>query len=772
MEERHIQNIQETDDAYVISFGKAEEDVSEFLEETEERALADIETKPTSGMIAEAKKGLAWRREHGRGGTAVGIARARTIANGQNLSISTVKRMYSFFSRHEVDKQADGFSPGEKGYPSNGRIAWALWGGDAGFSWSSKKVKQIENEQEKKTEDLEKKDTVINYKRVFELDTRNKPYDEKLRTVNLAFSSEEPYKRNFGMEVLSHKMDDVEMEFLNSGRAPLLLDHDSTKQIGVIEKAYIDENDKVGRATVRFGQSNLSKEIFQDVVDGIRKNISVGYEITNMAKMERNDDDKDDYYRVSWRPLEVSSVSIPADTSVGVGRARENINNKQPEMAERQTMEEKSIETPKVESPSVDVAQLTEKTRKDEVARIKEISALGAKHNCKELAEKGIANGLSIAEFRGQVLNHIGDAKPLETKSDEVGLSKKDARDYSLARAVQALVTGDWSNAQLEREASEEIAKRNGKSPRGFFVPSDVSWQRDLTQGTATAGGNLVATDLLAGSYVEALRSRSFVRDAGATVLSGLKGDVAIPAANAVTTAYWVAENAAPTEGAPTYRQITMNPKTVAAYVDISRHLMMQSTPAIETIVRNDIVKGLASAVDKAALQGSGSSNQPTGVLNTSGIGSVAIGTNGGPITYGDVVDTWKEVATDNADVGSLAWFTTPVQVARNMQKPKVASTDSVMIQNEQGNLMGYKLYSTTNMPDNLTKGTASGTCSALLFGNFNDLVIAEWGNLDVMVDPYSLSTQGATRIAAFYDIDIGVRHAESFAAIQDLLAS
>jgi len=105
----------------------------------------DVNLKPTSGMKYEAQKGLDWRSEFGRGGTAVGIARARDITNGKEMSPSTVRRMYSFFSRHEVDKQAEGFSPGEKGYPSNGRIAWALWGGDAGFSWAKKKRAQLDN---------------------------------------------------------------------------------------------------------------------------------------------------------------------------------------------------------------------------------------------------------------------------------------------------------------------------------------------------------------------------------------------------------------------------------------------------------------------------------------------------------------------------------------------------------------------------------------------------------------------------------------------------
>lgn len=588
------------------------------------------------------------------------------------------------------------------------------------------------------------------------------------RTIDLSFSSETPYERSFGMEIIDHnKMD---LSFLASGNAPMLADHDPTKIIGIIEKVNIAN--ARGRAKVRFGKGELANSIFQDIKDGIRPNISFGYEVLSMEKVKAEDKDEEkSYYKVATLPLEISSVGIPADQSVGVNRSKEIINNdnnnKQSIIKVIKMEKENKIQ----DTPKVDNEKIKAEIQKSEVDRVREIYAVASKHNQKSLADESIKNGLSVAEFKGVILEKIGN-KPLATRTDEVGLSKKEERNYSLAKGVKALATGDWSEAQLEKEASEQIAKQTGKNARGLFVPSDVNfYKRDLTQGTATAGGHTVATDLLGGSYVEALRARSMVKEAGATVLSGLVGDVAIPAANAVTTAYWVAENSAATEGAPTFRQVSLAPKTISSYVDLSRHLMHQSAVNIESVLRQDLIKGLSTAVDNAALQGSGSSNQPTGILNQSGIGSVAIGTNGGAGTYTSVVNTWKEVATDNADMGALAWFTTPIQVSRFMTTAKVSSTDSRMIMDTKDSLIGYKVYSTKNMPDDLTKGSSSGDCSALLFGNFNDLIIGEWGNLDVMLDPYSLSTLGATRIAAFYDVDIAVRHAESFAAIQDLNA-
>ena len=654
-------------------------------------------------------------------------------------------------------------------------------------SLSKEEKKPVEKQEQKENEKSMETKKEIQQKVTNQESTKEKLYrlfgldqkaiNEDKRTVNLAFSSEEPYDRSFGTEILSHNPQDVDFSFIASGKAPLLLNHDLEKQIGVIEKANISDADKVGRAVVRFGKSKLADEVFRDVIDGIRSNVSVGYEIMKMEKIKNDDEDKEKpSYRVNWKPLEASIVSIPADTTVGVGRNRyDNLtdqdNRKEViEVITRENTMEKAKETPKVEAPKVNVEEQIAKARKEETARIKEISSLGARHNCSDLASKAVNDGVSLAQFRGIVLDKLGDAKPLD-KKDAVGLSNKETQDYSIVKAIKAMTTGNWSGAELEKEASDEISRKTGKSPRGIFIPSDIRWQRDLISGASADGGALVATNLLAGSFIEALRARMVVKQAGALVLSGLVGDVAIPAQNAVNSASWVAENAAVTEVNPTYRQVTMAPKTLGTFTDISRHLMHQSTPAIETIVRNDIIQTLSNEVDKKAIQGDGTSNTPTGILNTSGIGSVAMGTNGDQATWAKAVETWKEVATDNANIGALGWVTSPLQISRLMSIAKVSSSDSVMIMNDQTNLMGYKVFSTTNSPDNLTKGTASGTCSALTFGNFNDLIIGEWGSLDISVDPYTNAAKGGTRIIGLYDVDVAVRHAESFAAIKDLIA-
>lgn len=314
----------------------------------------EIDLTPTAAMAEEGQRFKDWRAEGEKGGTDVAVARATQLVNRQELSPETVRRMHSFFSRHEVDKEAEGFSPGEDGYPSPGRVAWAAWGGDPGQSWARGKVATLDRIDERGADmaDMEQRHVVevveddesVNIKfkkhheemaeevvaeerfdraemqmRAFDMNGE-KVIDEETRTVRVGVSSEQPVKRDFGMEVMDHRAGSMNLEFLNSGRAPLLLDHDMERQIGVVESVELDEDARRLRAVVRFGKGAMASEVFTDVVDGIRQNISVGYRIDSRVEQE---DDPEDYYRVSTTPMEISIVSIPADQSslVGVGRS-------------------------------------------------------------------------------------------------------------------------------------------------------------------------------------------------------------------------------------------------------------------------------------------------------------------------------------------------------------------------------------------------------------------------------------------------------------------
>lgn len=856
----------------------------------------EIDTKPTEAMAKEAQRGLDWRREHGRGGTEVGVARARQLINRQDLSPDTVRRMHSFFSRHEVDKQGQGFSPGEDGYPSAGRIAWALWSGDVGQQWARARVArmdtidnraapdalrvgdfvswdnpggrargrieqierngkinvpdssfEIEGTDEdpaalirlyRESEDgYEATDTLVGHKfstltkiealrsaeetrglvdaarsalissqsseadmdkrhivgitedegtvtvvfakaemeeteiegtnelmeagiyegTVFPADRKGEPILHRAdsmdaevkedRRVRMAISSETPVERGAGTEILDHSSSSIDLSFLNSGRAPLLVDHDPTQQIGVIESVSLDESARKLRAVVRFGKGERACEIYDDVVDGIRGNVSIGYYVKKVARAESG------YRATSWQPMEVSVVSIPADPTVGVGRSAE-IPPTVPAIPKKEIKME-------MNQDGVVSAEAAIAKRNKEVS---EMLSLAIRHNQRALAEDAISKGMSIEQFRGSLLERIAD-KPLEAV--EIDMNRQEQKQYSLMRAIESARQGRFGG--FEAEVSQEIAKRYGKDPRGFYVPSMI-FKRDVTTASPANGSNLVPTDHLAGEFVDALRANLVISGLGARMMQGLKGDVAIPALNAKTSVGFVAENSAPgSEGAPSFRQITMSPKTLVQYVDLSRKLMMQSDPSVEMIVRDDMTRQFAAKIDEVAIEGGGAS-EPTGILGTSGIGSVAQGTNGGAITYASCVNLEREVAIDNALAGNLAYLTNPKVVAAMRQTSRQSSgVEGNFILNDANTLLGYRVASTTLVPSDLTKGTSSGVCSALIFGNFADLMIGMFGGLDVLVDPYTGSSTGATRVALYQDIDVAVRHAESFAAIKDI---
>lgn len=586
--------------------------------------------------------------------------------------------------------------------------------------------------------------------------------NEESRTVELAFASEQPYERWWGVEILDLGQPSVRLGRLTSG-GPLLMDHDSRDHIGVIESVQIG-SDRVGRAVVRFGKSARADEVFQDVKDGIRRNVSVGYMIHKAQLVETNDET--DTYRVTdWEPFEISLVSVPADASVGIGRSA---NDESP-------VQIIPVKEPKMSDINVEEvrAQARAEALKGEQARTKEIIAMGEQfkaHGADKIAAECLREGKTVEETRNAILTHIG-SKPLP--SADIGMTREEAKRFSFVRAINALANPNDRKAQdaaaFEREASEAVAAKMGRAANGFFVPSEVQ-QRDLLVGTATAGGNTVATNLLAANFIDVLRNKMALTGLGAQFLTGLVGQIAIPRQTSGATAYWVAENGAPTESQQAFDQVTMTPKTVGAFTDVSRKLLLQSSIDVEGFVRNDLATVLALAIDLAAINGSGASNQPTGILQVSGIGSVAGGTNGLIPTWGNIVDLESAVAVANADVGSLGYLTNAKVRGKLKQVSKVSGQNGFIWDGDMVN--GYATGVSNQVPSNLTKGTASGICSAIIFGNFADLIIGQWGTLDLMVDPYTGSTAGTVRVVALQDIDIAVRHAESFAAMKDALTA
>lgn len=621
--------------------------------------------------------------------------------------------------------------------------------------------------------------------REFSIDQRG--IDEASRTVDLAFSSEVAVERWFGDEILDHSTGAMRMNRL-SDKAAVLMDHNARDQVGVVESARID-GDRVGRASVRFSKSVRGQEIFQDILDGIRSKVSVGYRI-HEAMLEKTGDDGDTYRITDWEPFEISIVAVPADASVGVGRAHDNSESAAAEITAGAMPEQKRKQevvmpgannkaVPAKADNSVDLDAVRTQSGADALKldreRAKEIGAI-ADRAAKQvpevaaLARTAIESGQSVDAFRATLLDKINEQAAQQRSP--IGLTDNEAQSFSFNRAITAAAQRDWSDAGFEQEVCAATAKRFGGKGKGIYIPTDVL-SRAVT--TTVAGAN-VQTDILSSSFIDLLRTRMMVRKLGATVLGGLQGNISIPRQTAAAQAAWIAEGGALTRSDQAYDGVALSPKGVAAGTTVTLQAMMQTSPDVEALTRTDIAKVIALAIDAACINGSGAGAQPLGILNTAGIGSVALGANGAALSNVDaLVDLETLVADSDADVESMSYLTNS-RVVGQMKKLKTTTGEYLFSSKDRDlpsailGANGYDLFRSNQIPKTLTKGTSNGICSAMLFGDWSSLLIGEWGALNLQIDPYT-SGIGNINIDALQFVDAGVRHPESFAAITDILA-
>jgi HK97 family phage major capsid protein/HK97 family phage prohead protease len=810
---------------------------------------------PTEGMREEAQRYRDWKEDGRDGGTEVAARRATQILSGNELSDDTIVEMSAWFARHEVDKKAEGFSPGEEGYPSPGRVAWAAWGGDAGKAFSDRTVESMDRSIDEETRaepdglkvgdfvrwsssggsaqgkitrivrdgqiDVPDSEVVINgeeddpaaliqiYRegddgweqtdvyvghrfstltkiealRAMELtsevpdvvaeESSKKELSRDLegtkfkrveatsfnmvdeRSMEFPFSSEYPVARYFGNEILSHGMESANLSRLNDG-APLLYNHDPDRMIGVVERAWVDGEKKRGYAKVRFSRNKFAQEVLQDVRDGILRGVSFGYSIDKMEERE------DGLVATNWSPYEVSLAVIPADPTVGVGRSLEiddsdlnveverSLQDADPDTA-ASTASPVNTVTEVMESTTTDVEVIRSEAVEAERNRIASINKLGERYNLSDLARELISGGQSVDEARAAVLEKIG-TQPVEHSitANDIGLSDKETRSFSFVKALNYL--SNQGDAQARRDAAFEIevgeaaAKQYERSSNGIVIPNEVL-RRDLVVGTPTAGGDLVDDVLLAGSFIDLLRNRLSIAQAGATMLTGLQGNVSIPRQTSAATAYWVGENASPTESQQAIDQVNMTPKTVGAFVDYSRRLLLQSSIDVEGMVRNDLARVIALEIDRAAIYGTGSSNQPQGLTNVSGIGSETLTGTG---TFTEYIAMETDVAAANADAGALRYIVNATtRGGLKGTKKDAGSGEFVFADNE---INGYPVIVSNQLASN-----------DALFGDFSMFIMGMWSGLDLTVDPYAGATAGTVRVIALQDVDFAVKQPSAF---------
>lgn len=582
--------------------------------------------------------------------------------------------------------------------------------------------------------------------------------DKEARTVEVAVSSEYPVRRWFGFEVLDHSAEAVDLARLRAG-APLLMEHRGSQQIGVVEEAWLDADRKV-RARVRFSRDPTVEPLWQDVVDGVRRNISCGYLIHDMV-LDRSVDGVDHYRVIAWETYEVSLVSVPADPTVGVGRSSDTTN----------TINIRGIAMPPENIPGADGtrAQAPESVAANPVllerTRVEDLLALGERFNQRELAQTAITSGQSLDSFRSVLLERQAPSKPAGVPAEPkqadrdlpgflqhdvsargLGVSEKEADRYSLIRALNAAATGDWSKAGLERAVNIAAATAMKKDARGFYVPHDIL-MRGLSKGEAGKGGELVTTDLLLDQFADIMRNKTVMAQLGMKILTGLDGDIDLPKKTSGSSFVWLGEGEDAQDSSFDFTTLNMTPKTIAGAIPVTRKLRKQASRSIESLIITDLLDGMGVAIDYAMLAGPGG-KAPLGLLNDVGVPGLVYPSGG--ITFGKLVDMLTKIGTYNADRGALAYLTGIIERGAAMQKLKFEGVGGCIWEDDKVN--GHKAEATNQVPSD-----------TWIFGDFSQVICGMWGVLDLKVDAAKLAASDGLVLRAFQDVDVVNRRKESF---------
>lgn len=627
--------------------------------------------------------------------------------------------------------------------------------------------------------------------------------DDKVYEV--AISSEKEIERWFGIEVLEHSKDAVDLSRLARGGA-VLIDHRGD-QVGVVLRPRIDD-DKVLRGFLKFSASTRGQEIERDVADGIRRFISVGYMI-HQEKREDRETGKDEkgnpiftpvYRVVRWEPAEVSIVSVPADLSVGVGRSAAGppvagvTEARAPATAaamevRAMTEAEKKPDAVSAAGAVAVIEDARSETQKGRDSQQAEIVEMCDQHGQGGRAPEFIRQGLNRDQVAYELMKLRASPKPGQGNMVPVDvmarLRASDRRRFSYARALRIGMgraeeeRGEHGGIKfdgLEAEVHRELEKTFGPAAHGgVLVPHDLRTydeqlyaleKRALDSKTVTKGAEGVFD--VPGEFIELLRNRSVVIQSGARVLSGLTAPVGFPKQAAAGSAIWVGENpgADVTDADLTLGLVTLQPKSLQSSTAYSRQLLVQASVDVESLVRNDqaLIHGIA--LDKAGIHGQSAAGQPTGIYLTPGVNAQA---HGGAITYANLVAQAAEVAKDNADLGSLAWITSPAVAGKLKTTPEHATLGIAgwVWQGtfRDGTIAGYPARGTNQVAAGTMLGTVEtgGTEYGIVFGNFNDMIIGLFGALEIVVDPYTKKKRGLIEVTSFQMADIILRHPESF---------
>ena len=597
--------------------------------------------------------------------------------------------------------------------------------------------------------------------------------------IPIAISSEYPVMRwdwergERYREILDHSPGSVNMQRAARG-LPFIGNHSTREFYGKVEDARVDP-DRVFRGYVRLSRSQAAQDIGRDMEDDLRTEVSVGYDPGDDYTESRGADGVLERRYTNWTPLEVSTVPIPADPTVGKGRAHPApAVSPQPASVARSDPMEPSQAPTAPAAPAATPAPVSVE-RAEQSSRESTLLMYGAAAGLSAEETRGfIASSRSVAEIGQELLARM-QAKSEQSAAPKpaVELTEREQAQYSIVRALNSIISGKRSGFELE--VSDQFAKATGRdysNDNSLFLPLNIRTQ--LSVGAANKGAELRGTELRP-ELIELLRQRSMaIGTLGARFMPGLVGNVAFPRQTAGASAVWVAE--APGSdmalSSLSLDQVTLSPRTLQGSTTVSRQLLAQSTPAADEIIFDDLIAQHATAIDQAVFWGTGASNQPTGVGVAAGTNLIVMGTNGLAATLAKVLEMFREVEVDNGLTDNVAFVTTP-QIKYSMAAiVRFASTDSRTLWDlDTSTVIGVPAYATNNVPSNLTKGTSVGVAHGAIYGDFSRVMVGEWGaGAELIVDPYTLARRNLIAITSIQFADVQVRIPSAFSVNRDLL--
>jgi len=596
----------------------------------------------------------------------------------------------------------------------------------------------------------------------------------------ISISSELPVKRyswdGAYYEVLSHEPEDVDLGRAADG-LPALKNHQSRDQIGSVTGIRLDSIARRLRGMLGFSSIRLAKDQKTLVDEGHLKTISVGYRILGLTLIE-TDEEGVPTYRASWAPLEVSLVPVPADPSVGIGRAAgieairsvaaddlaeftvaDHRADDDPAVSEREEGMDGEERKVKVETPAA--------PERDHRAEAVEISEVCEAHGRGDRVAQYLREGKTPDEVRRMILDDIRTEGPAAPASEHLlrEMPAKDRERYSYTRAISKLSTGERLDG-VEGEVAAELRANGAKASNGgILVPwrirqTEADGMRTLGTGEAAGGAVLVDTQKL--DMIDLLRSKTRVLEFGARFYPGLVGNVEFVKKTGAPTVYWMEENPASsvTQSEPSYGATTLSPKTLIGQIQYPRQLVVQSSIDVEADLTNELALGHAKAFDLAAIHGTGTAKSPVGIYSAANVQSHAVG---GVPDIDDVGTMVGLVADADADYGALRWMTTPLMAAK-LRRTVVVSGHPVFLWSgpiADGELDGYRAGATTQVSKVLGSGSDE---HGLIFGNWNELVLGVWGNdLELVLDDKTRAGYGQIVITSYSMADVGIRHPEAF---------